>query len=149
MFSIVRNVISVSSVKSQVTKTFKKSENFPKIWKLFKNQKYLENLNFFSKYLIFFLQISEFILKIWRKKFWKSDFFRKFNNFLKIWIFWQMLNVFQKSVNFLKTQWIQWIVKCSKIKSGSVSEWVSQSVSDKVTYWAVRWQLKTQFWANF
>ena len=31
LFSIVRNVISVSSVKSQVTKTFKKSENFQKI----------------------------------------------------------------------------------------------------------------------
>ena len=29
---------------------------------------------------------------------------------------------------------------CSKIK-----RWVSQSVSDKVTYWAVRWQLKN-FW---
>ena len=40
LFSIVRNVISVSSAKSQVTKTFKnlktfqKSENFSKIWKL-------------------------------------------------------------------------------------------------------------------
>ena len=31
LFSIVKNVISVSSVKSQVTKTFKKSENFQKI----------------------------------------------------------------------------------------------------------------------
>ena len=31
LFSIVKNVISVSSVKSQVTKTFKKSEHFQKI----------------------------------------------------------------------------------------------------------------------
>ena len=31
LFSIVKNVISVSSVKSQVTKTFKKSEHFQKV----------------------------------------------------------------------------------------------------------------------
>ena len=30
----------------------------------------------------------------------------------------------------------------SKNKSGSVTQWVTQWVSDKVTYWAVRWQLK-------
>ena len=36
LFSIVKTVISVSSVKSQVTKTFKKSENFLQIGKLSK-----------------------------------------------------------------------------------------------------------------
>ena len=56
MFSIVRNVISVSSVKSQVRSLlshslrvfsechclclFRKSENFPKIWKLYSSLDY-------------------------------------------------------------------------------------------------------------
>ena len=34
-------------------------------------------------------------------------------------------------------------VKKQKWLSESLSHWVTESVSDKVTYWAVRWQLKS------
>ena len=38
----------------------------------------------------------------------------------------------------------QYCCSQSKIKSGRLTQWVNQSVSDKVTYWAVRWQLKNE-----
>ena len=82
LFSI-RNVISVSSVKSQVTKTFKrsetfkKSENIPKIWRLLKNLKTFQKSDFF-------LKKSENILKV--SKFYKNlKFFQKLEIFPKIW----------------------------------------------------------------
>ena len=79
-------------------------------------------------------------------------FFQKSNHFL------QILNVFQKSVKIVKNFHQKLsstivIKNCHQCLKGHRSlgslfnvnknkKWVSESVSDKVTYWAVRWQLK-------
>ena len=44
-------------------------------------------------------------------------------------------------IKCLKGHWS--LVSLFNVKKQKVGQWLSDSVSDKVTYWAVRWQLKT------
>ena len=130
LFSIVRNVISVTSVKCQVLRMFSKChENFPKIWKFSENLKIFKNSENFQK-------------------FWKFS-----ENFPKIWKFSENLKIFRKSKIFPKSEngqvmspslWshvsrVTSLSECSLVvffKSGSES--VSQSVSQSVSEWVTR-----------
>ena len=76
--------------------------------------------------------------------------FKKSKNFPKIWKFFKNLKTFQSSENqqLPSTIVINNCHQCLKGRSvmSKKQKWLtqslSQSVSDKVTYWAVRWQLK-------
>ena len=87
-----------------------KSENFPKIWKLFNNRKNRKNLKiwtfsenwksfrkseFFRKSKFFFKNLKSFFESL--KSFWKSE------KFSKIWKVFENLKSFWKSEKFLKT----------------------------------------------
>ena len=157
LFSIVRNVISVTSVKCQVLRMFSKChENFPKIWK-------------FSNILKIFRK-SENFQTFWKfsenlKNFWKFSenlkIFRKSENFLKIWKFSENLKIVRKSENFPKI-WkfsenlkmvrsclLITLVTCLKghkslrVLFGSVFQqwqWLSEWVNEWVSEWVSEWQ---------
>ena len=146
LFSIVRNVISVTSVKCQVLRMFSKChENFPKIWKFSENLKIFKNSENFPKIWKF----SE-NLKIFRKseifpKIWKI--FRKSENFSKIWkfvenlIFFRNLRSGRHSDHMSQGSQVSGIAPQLSVRSWRL--WCpTDQPTDNWTYRAVRWQLK-------
>ena len=134
MFSIVKNVISVSSVLSQFTKTFKNTENSPKTFKNCQNSQKLSNIDKSCQKLSKIVKFVKNCQKL-------SKIVKIVKNCLKLSKIVKMLvrSCFLITViKCLKGHWSLGLLFNVKNKSGSLTD----SVSDKVTYWAIRWQLK-------
>ena len=120
-------------------------KNFQKLWKLPKSLKPFrksENIQNLLKIVKKNCQNCQKLLKIVKNCQNFSKFFKIFKIVKNCQNVSQVMfphHCDQMSQRSLVSRVALW---CQKTKGGSVSQWVSESVSDKVTYWAVRWQLK-------